>query len=66
MASHTALLGIKERRSMAVLLRPRTWGLGQGANGATELAINVPTLALSLFVLRWCRVHHAELEPVSP
>jgi hypothetical protein len=40
---------------------------GKGANGATELAINVLTLALSLFVLRWSWVHHAELlEPVSP
>jgi hypothetical protein len=26
---------------------------GKGANGAMELAINVVTLALSLFVLRW-------------
>jgi hypothetical protein len=40
---------------------------GKGANGATELAINLLTLALSLFVLRWSWVHHAELlEPVSP
>ena len=42
---------------------------GKGADGATELAINVLTLALSLFVLRWSWVHHAELlEPsaVSP
>ena len=34
---------------------------GKGANGATELAINLLTLALSLFVLRWSWVHHAEL-----
>jgi hypothetical protein len=34
---------------------------GKGANGATELAINVLTVALSLFVLRWSWVHHAEL-----
>jgi hypothetical protein len=40
---------------------------GKGANGATELAINLLTLALSLFVLRWSWVHHAELlEPVRP
>ena len=42
---------------------------GKGADGATELAINVLTLALSLFVLRWSWIHHAELlEPpaVSP
>jgi hypothetical protein len=26
---------------------------GKGANGAMELAINVATLALSVFVLRW-------------
>jgi hypothetical protein len=34
---------------------------GKGANGATELVINVLTVALSLFVLRWSWVHHAEL-----
>jgi hypothetical protein len=39
---------------------------GKGANGATEVAINLLTLALSLFVLRWSWVHHAELlEPSS-
>jgi hypothetical protein len=34
---------------------------GKGANGIIELVINVLTLGLSLFVLRWTWVHHAEL-----
>jgi hypothetical protein len=34
---------------------------GKGANGATELVINVVTLALSLFVLRWTWVRRDAL-----
>jgi hypothetical protein len=34
---------------------------GKGANGAIELVINVLTLGLSVFVLRWTWAHHAEL-----
>jgi hypothetical protein len=34
---------------------------GKGANGVVELVINALTLALSLVVLRWAWVHHAEL-----
>jgi hypothetical protein len=34
---------------------------GKGGNGITELVINVLTLRLSLFVLRWTWVRHAEL-----
>jgi hypothetical protein len=34
---------------------------GRGSNGAMELVINVATLVLSLFVLRWTWVHREEL-----
>ena len=34
---------------------------GKGANGVMELVINVVTLALSLFVLRWTWVRRDEL-----
>ena len=34
---------------------------GKGGNGLMELAINVITLGLSLFVLRWAWVRRAEL-----
>jgi hypothetical protein len=34
---------------------------GKGANGVTELAINVVTIALSLFVLRWTWKRRDEL-----
>jgi hypothetical protein len=34
---------------------------GKGANGVVELVINVVTLALSLFVLRWTWVRRDAL-----
>ena len=34
---------------------------GKGANVLVELVINLLTLGISLFVLRWSWVHHAEL-----
>ncbi len=34
---------------------------GRGANGIIELVINLVTLGLSLFVLRWSWVHRTEL-----